>query len=608
MSFVSFSERVFSLFYSNTYTNKTWSEVSGIDLEEINRMEREFLVGVDFNLYVDKSTYESWLNLLKGLIMAKERDSKHLRKSRGLAHQSRLAATYPSSTGPATRAYVSSSRQKPPVYRHRARSTSPTSRTLSYPQPSHNYVSHPEPLPSLPASSMPYTSSNTSQYISAATASPTPRSGSKRTAQDAFSPTSASFSQLPNKRPVSMSLQIPEFRQTLSSGSTSSHSSSPLEGLQSFSKMSINTNHSPIETSSPWAENGTGIDRVPTTATPARNTVPETLVTAYLMDEEKKSTAPQVGFSLKHFQLGVINNNISSLQALYFYKLTSSPLYNASVSEESRPRKAVLRYHQPTSSTSSSSYSYGDMNAAPNGPLYNSSASRESQFANSYGGPAARFLQQPQAVMMPAVVQSASTSPAMAIDVDCGHLPHFHDDIWARPPAAPVSRVSQHIRSQQQQQQSSTECDSPVDASHGYNRYGHPEQQHADSRIYATQQTDQQMDYAPPHATYSSPTVVSSGSPYYHHRQQHVPSAAPRAAPVTVAAPAQGQGQMQVSVPSAPFANAGPPGVGVQFYPNPSQSSSYPSPLPHPYGYTCPYNPRQGGHASWMRMRNGVGC
>lgn len=244
------------------------------------------------------------------------------------------------------------------------------------------------------------------------------------------------------------------------------------------------------------------------------------------------------------------------------------------------------------------------MNAPPNGPLYNSDASTTNQITASYGGPTARFLQQSQAVMMPAVVQSASTSPAMAIDVDCGHLPHFHDDIWARPPAAPVSRVSQHVRSQQQQQPS-TECNSPVDTRHGY-RYGHSEQQHADTRMYPTQQTDQHMDYAPPHAAYSSPIVISSGSPYYDHRQQHVPSAAPRAAPVAVAAAAQG-GHVRVPVPSAPFANAGPPGVGVQFYPTPSQSSTYPSPLPHPYGYT-PYNPRQGGHASWVRMRNGVGC
>ena len=290
---------------------------------------------------------------------------------------------------------------------------------------------------------------------------------------------------------------------------------------------------------------------------------------------------------------------------MYFYKLTSSPLYNASVNEESRPRKAVLRYHQPTSSTSStSSYTYGDMNAPPNGPLYNSDAKGQSTIIRvpSYSGPAARFLQQPQTVMMPAVVQSASTSPAMAIDVDCGNLPHFHDDIWARPPAAPVSRVSQHMRLQQ----SSTECDSPIDTRHGYNRYGYSEQQQADTRVYPTQQTDEQMDYAPPHPAYSSPTVIPSGSPYYHHHQQHVPSAATRTVAITTAA--QGQGHLRVPVPSAPFANAGPPGVGVQFYPTPSQSSTYPSPLPHPYGYTCPYNPRQGGHASWVRMRNGVGC
>ena len=246
------------------------------------------------------------------------------------------------------------------------------------------------------------------------------------------------------------------------------------------------------------------------------------------------------------------------------------------------------------------------MNAPPNGPLYNSDTNGQSHIAASYGGPAARFLQQPHVVMMPAVVQSASTSPAMAIDVDCGHLPHFHDDIWARPPAAPVSRVSQHMRSQQQQQQqSSTDCDSPVDTRHGYNRYGHLEQQQADTRMYPTQQTDEQMDYAPPHPAYSSPPVISSGSPYYLHRQ---PSAATRAAPVAVTAATQGQGHLRVPVPSAPFANAGPPGVGVQFYPTPSQSSTYPSSLPHPYGYTCPYNPRQGGHASWVRMRNGVGC
>jgi hypothetical protein len=244
------------------------------------------------------------------------------------------------------------------------------------------------------------------------------------------------------------------------------------------------------------------------------------------------------------------------------------------------------------------------MNAPPNGPLYNSDSNGQStinHIAAAYGGPVARCFQP----MMPAVVQSASTSPAMAIDVDCGHLPHFHDDIWARPPAAPVSRVSQHMRSQQQQQLH--DSDSPIDTRHGY-RYGHSEHQQTDTRMYQTQQTDQQMDYVPSHPAYSSPLAISSGSPYYHHRQQHVPSAASRAPPVVVTAATQGQGHVRVPVPSAPFANAGPPGVGVQFYPTPAQSSTYPSPLPHPYGYTYPYNHRQGGHASWVRMRNGVGC
>ena len=302
---------------------------------------------------------------------------------------------------------------------------------------------------------------------------------------------------------------------------------------------------------------------------------------------------------------------------MYFYKLASSPLYDASVSEESRPRKAVLRYHQPTSSTSSaSSFSYGDMNAPPNGPLYNSDASATNQITaapqvHSYAGPAARFLQQPQ-VLMPAVVQSASTSPAMAIgmhDVECGHLPHFHDDVWARPPAAPVARISQ-VSSQQQQ---GRECDSPINTGYGYG-YGYStEPQQGDVPMYSTQQSDYQMDYAPAaHHMYTpspvddtssgSSTTSRSAAPYYPQRQPHHPSVPTGTASDTVTE------DVRVPVPSAPFANAGPPGVGVQFYPTPLHSTTFPHPLAHAYGHTYPHNPRHGGHASWLRMRNGVGC
>ncbi|KAH8103188.1 cyclin-domain-containing protein [Phellopilus nigrolimitatus] len=66
----------------NTYTNKTWSDVSAIPLDELNKMEREFLLGVGFRLFVDKPTYDSWLNLLRGLVLAEEREHMHWRSRR----------------------------------------------------------------------------------------------------------------------------------------------------------------------------------------------------------------------------------------------------------------------------------------------------------------------------------------------------------------------------------------------------------------------------------------------------------------------------------------------------------------------------------------------
>ncbi|KAL0950563.1 hypothetical protein HGRIS_007365 [Hohenbuehelia grisea] len=261
----------------NTYTNKTWSEVSGIDLNEINKMEREFLLGVDFNLYVDKVTYESWLNLLKGLVMAKERDSRQWRKSRGLLRISRLTNPQ-SSAGPASRTYsrhrVSSS--------HRARSTSPgqTTRSLAYPSNGHHFSAAPQP------SSHAY-----SAVPDPILSSPTPKSGSKRTAEAAFSPTSASFSHLPAKRPVSMSLRIPE--QT--GATTPSHS--PLESLQSFAKMSI--------ASSPSANRST-----PSAPHPAwHHSSPATLSTAYAVDEESRSSVPQVSFSSR----GLLTDSLANI-------------------------------------------------------------------------------------------------------------------------------------------------------------------------------------------------------------------------------------------------------------------------------------------------------
>ncbi|KAJ7585353.1 cyclin-domain-containing protein [Mycena floridula] len=180
----------------NTYTNKTWSEVSGITLVEINRMEREFLSGVDFNLFVSKSTYESWLNLLKGLVFAKEKDARRYgRKARKPPH------------------LVTPVKARHKAHLPRARSTSPQ-RTLVLPAPD-SYE----------------------------------RPGCKRTATDAFSP-----QLFPSKRPVSMVLQIPE---TIVHSSSSS-SYSPLEaGLQSMTIDSpverLNALSSP---EGPWRSTG----------------------------------------------------------------------------------------------------------------------------------------------------------------------------------------------------------------------------------------------------------------------------------------------------------------------------------------------------------------
>ncbi|KAJ7474021.1 hypothetical protein FB451DRAFT_1398028 [Mycena latifolia] len=60
----------------NTYTNATWAAVSLIPLPQINTMEREFLAGVSYNLYVSKGVYEDWGRLLRGLVA--------VRRERGL--------------------------------------------------------------------------------------------------------------------------------------------------------------------------------------------------------------------------------------------------------------------------------------------------------------------------------------------------------------------------------------------------------------------------------------------------------------------------------------------------------------------------------------------
>ena len=307
-------------------------------------MEREFLLGVDFNLYVDKPTYEAWLNLLKGLVWAKERDCRRVASGvgRGRHHQQHVRGrererasdkpvakksyTTTGSTGPPSRVFTTPSAATtkattkkaghtgnpyPPTYRPsprmRARSSSPTARSsvqgqtsyssrkaywapdpqqqtyvyapnnavvgtstmsvsnstmdidaytratqATYPPTSESPSAQASPSPAPPVFS--YTSSNSYAQPSSASSSaythqqpPQQRPSSKRTADNAFSPTStASFALAqPSKRPVSMG----GLSMNMNASSSGSHSNgaSPLDGLQSFSKMSLGMGGSPSD-------------------------------------------------------------------------------------------------------------------------------------------------------------------------------------------------------------------------------------------------------------------------------------------------------------------------------------------------------------------------
>ena len=216
-------------------------------------MEREFLLGIDFGLYVDKTTYLSWLNLLKGLVTAKERHSRYWRRS------PRVRVT------PPLKLHHRSSAQRPQhlTRAQRARSSSPNRTCTAASFGPQQYIAP-------PAVAVTYTP---------------PRPGNKRSATDAFSPTSASvFPDKPSKRPTGLSLDIPERPQRL----PSAHSISPSEPLQSFAKLSLGASPCGVQ---PSAVRGTS----PAWPSVGRqNVVTQTLSSAYHVDEQRAYAAPQV--------------------------------------------------------------------------------------------------------------------------------------------------------------------------------------------------------------------------------------------------------------------------------------------------------------------------
>lgn len=233
--------------------------MSGIELNDINKMEREFLAGIDFNLYVDKETYVRWVGLLEGLVMAKERGSRQWRKSR----QTPRAATVARPVAPLT---VPS---KGRTWSARARSSSPLHVSRGSDSPHSVTNSNPQYSPEIPIE---------------VDESPL-RSRGKRSAFDAFSPTSAGFDLgRPAKRPVSLAVEIPP---CAAPAPVHIHTPSPLESLQSFSKMSLGSSPALSQ-----CTEGTAV------AVPARHIPPQTLIASYRLDPTKPRPVPKVCIGL----------------------------------------------------------------------------------------------------------------------------------------------------------------------------------------------------------------------------------------------------------------------------------------------------------------------
>ncbi|CAG8596004.1 11965_t:CDS:2 [Ambispora gerdemannii] len=66
----------------NTYTNKTWSEVTNISVREINIMEIEFLGSLNFSLYVSEDQYFDWLQIMDQFVLESEMSLRNSNRDR----------------------------------------------------------------------------------------------------------------------------------------------------------------------------------------------------------------------------------------------------------------------------------------------------------------------------------------------------------------------------------------------------------------------------------------------------------------------------------------------------------------------------------------------
>jgi hypothetical protein len=351
-------------------------------------MEREILLGIDFSLYVNKTTYDSWLNLLKGLVMAKEKDGNVWKKnsfSRGRNTRSPRAPV-PSNPWSASRSTPS---YATPTRPHRARSTSPSSQSFRYP----------------------FTFTSTTQATSRPMNDQPLKPGAKRSAEDAFSPTSIAFPPIkaPRRNTPALSLSIPRSVPVNSSPAVNHgvKSGSPLDNLP-FSKLSLASNSPAVASSTQNVESD---DRMWVSSS-GQHVPPKTLSAAWpLQERERTWAAPQVRLFVHLARLRpsfpFINTFISLCQNLYYYSLACSPtsIRNQHAPEPDRKaisvaKKAKLRYH-PAPQTAPPPPVMANKPDQSLYPRYHSTYSPRQQSMNQHHRSAGA----------PMVVHSASTSP-----------------------------------------------------------------------------------------------------------------------------------------------------------------------------------------------------
>lgn len=509
-------------------------------------MEREFLIGVGYCLFVDETTYNSWLSLLKGLVLAKERE--HLRwRSRSTSYLlPPIKKVISDGNGEAYSVYQS---QPQGIPSQRARSSSPhRPRSYSY-------------APAYPFTFAVPTQARAMEIASQSLqASPVDKSGDqsyhngKRTAADAFSPTTATFTHRTSKRPTGLALDINAALASVHSASNTAnagasrnvHQGRYSASLHSLERMSLDAS-TPIDT-----------------CDQAQRASSHTLAAEYRGSDAARHAVPQ---------------------HLYFYALASSPVHGLRTEDGSAPsstkkvevteqyyptgaeRKAKLRYTQPAASSS-----YGQAESyIPN--VYTSSYGQHTTTSGSSVNPALAYPT-PAAVTRQSFNQSSARVHETLPQRPHSNLPPLTVALSQSGQSSAAAIRNQLTHSAQQ----FTASHSPVEPALHCGCVA--------ESAYCT----------PP----SSSTCSSQPPPYssnYSHYHLHVPVAqSPVAAALSRTSPshmplpdsyASGSSSNRAYASSysairsahpepAAFANAGPPGVASQFY----QSS----PLPVSYG------------------------